>query len=198
MTTAPDLMQRLKSETKEAHQSIERALNLMSPDVSVADYTRYLEAMAAFHLKLEDVYKKFAEASEEYDLNLPEKIKTRSLRKDLEELRRKVRAQDVPDGVLPPVKDFPSLLGILYVLEGSMFGAKVISKHLAACFELKGIRLSFHYLNHYGAQMGAMWKSFSDAVNRYSAGHPEDDQLVIASANRTFRKLESLLAGVDD
>jgi heme oxygenase len=83
-----------------------------------------------------------------------------------------------------------SLLGWLYVLEGSTLGAVVLRPLFARAFLLKGAD-GLSYLHSYGPGVFSRWAQYQQRMNALSLGAEEREQLV-ASAGAAFSQLDTL------
>lgn len=188
---APSMMDRLRRETSAEHARLERVTRMMAPDLSVRDYQRYLMEMWAVHAAVEPRLAGIDGLAAALP-DVEERCKLPLLELDLAEL-----------GILPgelaalslhrpqiPCDRVAEALGVLYVLEGSTLGGRLIRQHLAG---LPGLHLgaATRYLDAY-SNVGAMWKRFGTAVNVYGDAHPEAGSTLVAAAVATFR---ALLAG---
>jgi heme oxygenase len=60
---------------------------------------------------------------------------------------------------LPPMVDVESLLGAMYVMEGSTLGGQLIARHVEKVLEFESGCGDAYFLGH-GDQTGRMWKEF--------------------------------------
>lgn len=185
------MMDRLRRETSAEHALLEQATRMMSPDLSVRDYLRYLLEMWVAHAAVEPRLAGIGGLS--------------AVLPDLDERRRLSRLElDLAELGVPPaelgtlLQNHPQIpcgsvaeaLGVLYVLEGSTLGGRLIRRHLA---EVLGDRVAgaTRYLDAY-SDVGPMWRRFGAAVNAYGEAHPEAGSILVAAAAATF---QALLAG---
>lgn len=189
----PTRMQRLREATRQAHMRIEGALPLLDPKLTLVRYRGVLEGFYGFYMGLEPCLLAAAGAHAA-DIELGRRGKLPLLRLDLQALGRSVaEVEALPRCVDLPRADTPSeALGVLYVLEGATLGGQVIGRSLAAALGL-GAANGAAFFAGYGDETRAMWKRFSEHVDRSAA---LDSEAVIASAVDTFEKLRSwLVAG---
>jgi heme oxygenase (biliverdin-IX-beta and delta-forming) len=170
---------RLRLETANDHQEAEKGMHLMHLDVDAADYLRCLSR----------VYGILAPWEEQAFVAAPEWLRASlSLRK-----RRHMLDSDfatwgalpTPDrATLPPFDDVYSMLGAMYVMEGSTLGGQVISRHVEKCLGLVAGNGDAFFLGH-GDQTGRMWKEFCSLLETKV---PEDrSDSVILGAKAMFR-----------
>lgn len=162
----------------------------MSPELTVADYRRHLEALHALHGALEPLLaERLAPLAS--GLRLAERWKLPLLREDL-------RALGHDDASLaqlpalahpPPLPGVPEALGALYVLEGSTLGGQLQLRHLRRHFE--GLAVGdFRYFAAYGEAVGPMWKELSEALPR-ACPEPALAPRVVRGAQDTFDAFEA-------
>ena len=89
----------------------------------------------------------------------------------------------------PPVGSLGEALGLLYVLEGSTLGGKVIRRQVEAS---GGDMAGLTFLDPYGAQAGERWRSFLAVLDRAAGAEPEG---AVAGARAGFRHAELRLCG---
>jgi heme oxygenase len=81
-------------------------------------------------------------------------------------------------------------LGMLYVLEGSTLGGRLILRTLAD----RGIAdPNLAFLDPYGAQTGARWRGFLSVLTRETGDDPQITAQAIRGAQTAFRHAEGLL-----
>ena len=100
--------------------------------------------------------------------------------------------QDDSRPALPNMKGVPSLLGTMYVMEGSTLGGQLIARHLEATLPLIEGRGDSYFRGH-GTQTGPMWKEFCEMMKI----HVPDDQtdVVVASARAMFIAFREWMQG---
>ena len=188
------LLQTLKSETRPHHERAERVVHLMSPDLSVTGYRRYLEAFHGLHATLEPLLATRLQGLSA-ELRLPERSKLALLREDLFALGHDeaslARLARPPPPSLPGA---PEALGALYVMEGSTLGGQLQSRHLRRHFASEAVG-DFRYFQSYGEAVGPMWKAFGEALLR-ACPEPETAPRVVQGAQATFDAFESWLREV--
>lgn len=181
------LLELLRVETRPAHRALEAELDLMRPDLGLAEYRQCLARFYGFYRPLEGrIFDSGIVDWTAVGLDPGERRKTGWLEEDLAEL-------GIDSTVLPCCTDLPGLehaaavFGSLYVLEGATLGGRVISRHLQATLGIgpaTGAR--FHY--GYGASGPAAWQSFRSVLVAYSSSL-HDRRLIIDSACATFESL---------
>ena len=190
MSPPAPILARLRAETREAHERLERlvpALEVRTLDAYAALLARHHGFHAPLERRLAAAARRLrggptpdggaAEAGDPVAvaaldaLDLPARWKAPLLARDLAELARR-RGHSPPDLAalpvctrLPAVDDLPGLLGTLYVLEGATLGGQLLLRHVGATLGLDAATgAAFHA--SYGARVGPMWRAFGRALDR--------------------------------
>lgn len=182
---------RLRQETAESHQKLEDnplSKAILTPSVSIEDYQSYLAALFGVTIACED---QIFPAISHVITDLAERYKSRLIIDDL--LATGLTEAEI-DALAVHRFEFSSVaeaLGIMYVLEGSTLGGKILYRHI---HEVLGLtpENGASYFWGYGAQTGNLWKSFISALTQFVDLHEERDQ-VIASAKNTFTIIDNWL-----
>ena len=181
-----DLLLALKHHTREAHERLERSLNLLGEPRRALRFRHVLERFFGFHLVWEEC---IAAAPSLRDFHRPRR-RLAALRQDLKSLGR----SDSEIANLPSCPTAADLvrceaeaLGSLYVMEGSTLGGKVIGRAIegAAWLPMGGIR----YFDPYGPRTGEMWRGFKDWLVRQPQAADRDG--VLCGARNTFELLRA-------
>ena len=181
--------QKLKVETSAMHQELENlpiSNAIVKEEVTKEDYLRYLHLM---HDVIKDIETSiFPLLYAEVD-DLPKRIKTPLIEQDFASL-----GYTKPQ--YPPL--FKSLnmqtstafaMGVLYVIEGSTLGGRVIYKHI---HKLLGIdsNSGAAYFAGYGEETGLFWKNFITTLVAYEKNHNTSEK-IIEGANYTFQAIKT-------
>lgn len=194
---------RLRRETEAAHRGVEALpffAALESGELPIQSYVTLLQALEAVHAALEAEL-----ASAGHPLLAAVWIGTPSrlplLRRDLDQLRPHrtetcaavLRAQLVAQRIRQRGWEAPvSLLGYLYVLEGSALGGPTIAAQAARALDLRdGAGLA--YFSGDGRETGALWAAFTRRMNDALAGEPDRDAVVTA-AREAFGGIREIIA----
>lgn len=182
---------RLRQETAESHQKLEDnplSKAILSPSVSVKDYQTYLTALFGLTIACEDqVFPVISHVI----TDLPDRYKSRLIIDDL--LATGLSEAEID--ALPVYRfEFSTVaeaLGIMYVLEGSTLGGKILYRHI---HEVLGLvpENGASYFWGYGAQTGNLWKSFISSLTQFVDEYEEWDG-VIDSAKKTFTIIDNWL-----
>jgi heme oxygenase len=175
------LSQELKEATKINHQVLEKKLIGRIKSIrSKKDYGELLITFYAFFGGLECALKKHLDLSRLPDY--PDRRKTSALEHDLKEMGIALPG-------LTPVTDLPAInshfhsLGVLYVMEGSTLGGKIITKMiLQQSILIEPSQLSFFI--GYGDKTEYMWEAFKHSIDQPLASY--EKEIIIRAANNTF------------
>ena len=182
------VLDRLRQETRPAHEEIERAVNL---EVRLSSRERYTDLIARFY-GFYAIWEPQAEASVADPSFFDSRRKLALLVRDLKALGM----DDEQIASLPLCRDpgpMPSraaVLGSMYVVEGSTLGGTLISRQVETCLGLTATT-GCAYFRSYGPAVGRMWRSFRAYLN--GALMPHEHDAAVASANRTFACMQAWL-----
>ncbi|MBQ0820868.1 biliverdin-producing heme oxygenase [Microvirga terrae] len=182
------LLERLKIETRQAHDRIETAIDLDRRIASREAYRDLLIRFYGFHKAWESEAAERAPDRAFFD----SRRKTDLLARDLEALGLKsgdiIRLPQCRP--LMPLPAPEAVLGSMYVVEGSTLGGAIIARQVEH-------RLGFTadtgcaYFRSYGRHVAAMWKSFGAMLQEASS--PEADDLIVGAAQDTFTVMHDWL-----
>jgi len=183
-------MPQLRRATGAAHARIELALPLLDPQLTRAHYLRIVRGFYGFHAALEPLCER-ALGADAAALGLGARAKLPLLRADLAALG------DSPADVLalPLCRDLPTVTsrsqaaGVLYVVEGSTLGGRVIGRHLLRALALTPDSGAAFFAS-YGDRTGEMWLAFGAHVERMVEF---DLDAAVVAAIETFETLERWL-----
>lgn len=180
------ILERLKSETRMAHQSLEKMLVPKIKNIVTAlQYNSLLQMFYGFYYPLEQSINNYIDDSIIPDYNKRRKAGT--ILKDINSINAAAELPLCTD--MPEVTNTSQALGALYVLEGSTLGGQVICQMLEKNLDLPdGKALTF--FTGYGIETQTMWQSFVKEINHYMATVGNSDDMV-ASANDTFIKINN-------
>ena len=184
------LLQRLKSETAEAHERIEEAFDLEAVTHSMSAYRTLLGRLYGFHA----VWEPLAEVALADPGFFRQRRKVAFLKTDLRGLGMgsdaiaRLPLCDPTVTMRTPAEAW----GSMYVVEGSTLGGVPIARHVQ-----RRLGLSCHngclYFRCYGADVRPMWVSFGGRL--LARCGPADHDAVVAAARRTFEMLHIWLCG---
>lgn len=181
------ILERLRSETRQAHERLESKLDLMRPDLGMARYGELLGRFWGFWR----VWEPAVETAFGDPGFTRERRRLHLLERDLEAV-----GLGGALGTLPLCPELPRLqgaedaLGSMYVLEGSTLGGRHISRHLGRTLGL-GPGNGAGYFDGYGERTGSMWRAFGARLE--SASTPGTQGRTVHAAIETFEILERWL-----
>lgn len=183
----PSLRERLRGETRREHEQLEQQLDLVRPDLTIAQYRETLERFYGFYAGWEP------QAAPLLELFQPGFYEPR---RKLPLLLSDLRALGSDPVALPVCTDLPhlapgaSVVGSAYVIEGSTLGGQIISRHLAQTLHLSGDGTRF--FQSYGELTGTRWRAFLALVEGIAL--PAEQDAAVASASATFHAVARWMA----
>lgn len=187
------LFRALKDGTRTLHQLAEQYVRILDRDATVADYTRFLQAMHGFHAPIEAILARDP-ALDAAGFDARARRKSPLLARDLHQLDPRGPAPPCCPA-LPASDSVAHHIGIAYVTEGSTLGGKYILAHLPPQLAvLRGTATAF--LEAYGAETGARWRSFTALATQLIETAPTRGAVdqAVAAACETFTCLIAWLA----
>jgi heme oxygenase len=167
----------LRTSTTSLHAAIDARFSQML-ETGEAGYRNFLAASAAAVFPLEA-----ALCAGEVNRIIPDwpaRSRTAALRADLDDL-----GIDVPTyRCIPRLESEAHCLGVLYVLEGSRLGAKLVARRLSATVDHRA-RAAMRYLTH--GQGCRLWESFLARLESAAATQSSGDH-VLAGARMAFAR----------
>lgn len=154
------LRDELKAGTTPAHRDLERALNLLRADFSLADYRRLLVRYYGFYVPFERfLHAKAHQQSAAAQFYCGDRLKRTWLETDLLALDIDFSAygDHIPDERFTTL--FPSeehILGAVYVIEGSMLGGAILSKHVMKRLQITP-EAGLRFFSGYGLAAEEKW-----------------------------------------
>lgn len=183
------ILDRLKQETRQAHQRAEDTLQIFSPDFDLEHYIILLERFYGFWRPLE-ARLAFFEELDRGTHNFSNRSKSNLLAADL-----RIFGRDPATlrncGRLPGMKTFDQALGCLYVLEGSTLGAQVIGRYLQKRFQI-GHESGAAFFNADTGNAGQCWREFCAFLVAHST--PSHSDQIVSSALETFNRFAEWFA----
>jgi heme oxygenase len=166
---APQLLARLRTETRAAHDRIEASpalCCLLSPALEVEPYVRALRALHAFHARmwvtlpalLQDFLAPFTSAGGSFAPN------TAGLDALADDIAWFGASPAAPMAAMEPLNDAASALGALYVVEGSALGARVIGRSVSVSLGVVPGRGGSFFCGATADIARTRWNDFSDLL----------------------------------
>ena len=184
---------RLREETRDLHDAVERDLDWERRVATLADYRALLARWYGFHATFEPAAAMAFTGAAAEDFFGPRR-KLHLLRRDLVHLGLAAEEVDALPVCRPPVPmtTWAEALGAMYVLEGSTLGGQVIARHVERTLRLDPREGGCAYYASYGCDgVGPMWRAFQGEVAAQSS--PATDDALVRAARRTFERLRSWL-----
>lgn len=177
------IMERLKEDTKTAHQQLEKAtIPFIRRSTNNEHYELLLKMFYGYFRPMEEKIQKLVPESLLQDIG--ERRQTVALLNDLKKIGAETASLEL-SAHLPELKTVAQAIGALYVLEGSTLGGRFISQMLMNQLERPATE-GISFFSGYGDQTDAKWKLFTETVNHYAAQHPEQTDEMVKAADETF------------
>lgn len=183
--TGYSLPQRLKNHNTDAHLHLEKVIDVMRPELNLAQYTELLVKFHGFVKPWEQSLRREIAGSQSLQHLFLHRYKAGWLEEDLQRLGVTAKAANVigNTSAFPELSSVPRLLGSAYVMEGSSLGAKFIARHVRSCLGPEPF-VPCRYFSGYRDNTGAMWREFLKAI---SAMIPEElQQEALDASAQTF------------
>jgi len=190
--TTATFLDNLRSATQQPHTALEAlplSASILKPDVTNAEYARYLMLMRDV---VKDAEENIFPALNQYIPELGLRNKTPFIEADLATL-----GSALPDYTKVLTADNSSFsaafaMGILYVIEGSSLGGRVILKNISTALG-HNADSGAAYFSGYGNQTGTHWKSFLAALIQFELENNAGEE-IIAGANFAFKAIHAHLS----
>jgi heme oxygenase len=183
------LLERLKIETRPAHDRIEAAIDVERRITSRGAYRALLARFYGFHVAWEAAAEEVAPDPQAFRRRCKADLLARDLKAlglSAHEIARLPRCHP-----LMPLPAPAAVLGSMYVVEGSTLGGAIIARDVERRLGLTA-ETGCAYFRSYGRDTAMMWKSFGAMLTALSS--PEVDDLIVASASRTFDVMHDWLS----
>lgn len=162
------LRDELRAATRSHHDAIENVIDLMRPDITMADYVDYLYRFYGYYSALEDrlISGDFIFCNNALKLDARRKIER--LENDISKLCGWHSLSTIPScQSTPQVSNAADVVGCAYVIEGSTLGALIMYRQLHKCLGVTASNgASFIY--GYGEHTAVQWKQFLQTVESMS------------------------------
>lgn len=180
---------RLQEATRARHEALEQSphlARLISSHLSLGEYTYVLQRMLGFH----DVSEwRLAAVSDRLPLDTSARKKAHLAARDLQHLGM------TPDSIsslprcasVPTISNVDAALGLLYVVEGSTLGGRIILRHLGTSIRLTA-DAGASFFAGYGSATGAMFREVCGAIEERVAETGKLN-LLVRTAQDTFDAL---------
>jgi heme oxygenase len=208
MTTAPaTVVDRLRASTRDWHDALEATPFASAMLTGTLPIERYVSQLAAYRVvltALEDALSRVTDPSAE-SVWSPDLVKLPLVERDLAyfadlgtppgswaaeeaeafaaEIRQRAAASDL--------HTLPSILGYLYVMEGSTLGALVLHPYVTTAYRLPGT----DGVAYYTSGDRARWARFTARMNQ-ALTDPEAQDQVVAAAHSAYRHAAAITAAL--
>ncbi len=186
------IMLEMKKQTADCHADAENILRnkLFDCQLSPSRYYDVINAFYAAYSSLESAISGFPLTSE----LLKKRSKIELLKKDLIYLRSGyfVKAPYISAPPLPRVANEAAALGVMYVMEGSTLGGKIIVNHLMK-YDWMNVDLYGNFFSNYGSDRSDMWSEFGQVVNGFFVANNQAANQLVSGAKIAFEYIYSLL-----
>ncbi|AWN49929.1 biliverdin-producing heme oxygenase [Methylobacterium terrae] len=182
-----DILERLRAETREAHERIERDLAWEARVATLGGYRALLARFRGFHVVIEPALAAVLADDAFFD----PRRRLAHLDADLRVLGfGETAIRELPPAAITLPRDRAEAFGALYVLEGSTLGGQVIAKHIGRQLGLTAEGGCRYYAAH-GRETGTMWKAFR--LRLAEEARDGDPDAIVTFATRTFEAMRSWL-----
>jgi heme oxygenase len=185
--TTISFAEQLKLGTAKAHTELEAlpvSMSIMKPDVTQDDYGNYLLLM---HRVVKDAEENIFPRLSAYIPDLSERNKTFLIEKDLQVIGKVTTDESLPvsEGLGNYSDSFA--MGVLYVIEGSSLGGRVILKNINKVLGYTGHNGAAYFAG-YGNLTGPRWKSFLEMLMKFETSEGDAGE-IINGANHAFKSI---------
>jgi len=183
-------LEKLRHATAQAHQDLENlplSASIINPEVTNIQYTAYLQLMLDV---VYDTEQNIFPLLENIVPDLEARRKAHHISADLKYLEHNsstLRSKPVTEGIENISPAFA--LGVMYVVEGSSLGGRVILKNINAVLGHDAEK-GASYFSGYGGQTGSHWKGFLAALTDFE-NKTCNGEAIIAGANHTFNVINT-------
>ncbi|MGZ5049568.1 MAG: biliverdin-producing heme oxygenase [Methylobacter sp.] len=189
---AYSILEALKEQTSTVHQAMHQhpmMSTLLSTSCRLPDYQVLLLAYHELYCILEH---KLCKAASQLNLDFDyyTRLKSPWLDQDLNYFGLSPLARTIGDLGSMAITDIPTLIGVLYVVEGSTLGGQVIAKQLQDSLDITADRGGRFFFG-YGADTAVMWQTFRRFAE--SVVEIEAEATVVAAAQATFAVFGQML-----
>lgn len=192
------ILQKVKSITRPKHDLMEKLLGSdRLENFSIEEYELLISTHYIFHSHLEEKAKEFLSDTDSQKenkkqvekLNLKEKVKSISLEYELKQLLVAPHFQkikEIPNTI--SLSNYYSLLGRIYVAEGSMLGGQMMYRILSQNQQISAAT-DFSFFKNYEMKTPSLWKAFIKLVEEECVSE-EKQELFIEGAEKSYLYFE--------
>lgn len=166
----------LRSRTAMHHHRLEADLHIMDRLSEAATRGPLIGGYDAFYQETERALR--PHLADMPDLAFSSRFHSRQI-----QAASRLRGTSSVNPIFPAIGTTAEALGAFYVLEGSTLGGKTILKTLRS----RGVSTSdLHFLDPYGSESGARWRSFLNVLERETGHGPSTANACISGAIKGF------------
>jgi heme oxygenase len=189
------ILDRLRAETRPAHERLEQHIDLLGRSWSPAFYHSLLRKFYGFYAIVEPRIWNRPEWCQLHS-RIEERRKLGLLHRDMVDMGHSTEEIALLPlcSRAPAPSSFAGVLGCAYVLEGATLGGQIITRHLRHEMRLEEGR-GCAFFASYGEATGPMWREFTEFLNSQPLSRAEADSL-IENARNTFDSLDEWLADI--
>ena len=188
LSAAPrTLLLRLKDETRDVPESLERDLKLVESDLTLDQYRIIVERFYGFYEPWERAIEPLL--TEHLPGYANSRAKAPRLVEDLRALKSSIANLPLCDR-LPDCANWPAVLGSLYVTEGATLGGQIVSRRLQQKLGLSP-RAGISFFWSYGMDVSSMWRNFCAMLLAHAP--PSEDDVVVRAARQTAEAMHEWL-----
>lgn len=189
-THSEQFLANLRQTTLPAHKELESlpiSEKIISPDITKEEYALYLALMSRIVADMEEHI--FPVVSDILP-DIEQRRKSQLIQADLQYLSPEKTFTDYPFQDAGHTYSPAFAMGMIYVVEGSTLGGRVILKNIEKTLGYNAGD-GGKYFAGYGTQTGPLWKSFLAAFTEFAETHSEQD--IIAGADFAFTTIHNYL-----
>ncbi len=178
------ILERLKTETSDAHDRVEALAasdRIMNGSLTPEEYQQLILRNYVLHAAYEPMLDEAIARNGMDELNYAERKKLSFLERDLQEMGLAIPEVDFAPSFAAATPE--EVFGSMYVMEGSTLGGSVIRRRLVSLPEFAG--LPFHFYGCYGDRTGPMWNAFKTVVAE-RVQTADQEQATVNAAIKTF------------
>lgn len=190
------LRMRLKTVTKPMHDELENtelAGLLASGTIGKKLYVKYLQKLYSIHNTLEVKMQNMPQWKE-YGIDIFQRSRRELILQDLASLSA-TPLSDEADVELKVSLNFYTAIGVLYVLEGSTMGGRILSQRLAGIKGDDGISVT-RYFEAYKDNTLGLWSEYCSFLDAVDIKHNEKNNEIILGACDMFLLMREVMHGL--
>lgn len=189
------IMERLRNETKTAHQQLEKAtIPFIKKATSEAQYAYLLKMFYGYFKPVEEKIHSLVDSSLLTDIE--ERRQSAAILEDLKTIGEEDAQLSISE-FLPGLTNVPQAIGAMYVLEGSTLGGRFISQMLMKQLNRNAVD-GITFFSGYGENTDTKWRNFTQMVNEYAEKFPENKDQIVVAADETFANFGRWVTNFDE